>query len=275
MDASLPPRQRLVCFLATDPSAVQEVLLACERELPDPFGLGVGIRLTTDLVRGKSIRAPWGALMPTRAQARTIGAFTTPRFSPLRLHARTEAARTEDLLTELAGMFEYAGRIPDILHLENGPYWPEAAVLENLHTRHPDLRFLIHLSPLLQARLDYQPAACVAELVERYRPLLASHGGPLTHVLWDGSGTRLTSDLNAREALAFVKALQALAPGVEAMLSGGLGPDSSEIIDPVCAATRAFSVEANRLLAAIFNGAPDTQRTIAFIQQSLRRLAPS
>ncbi len=276
MNVSVPFRNRLIGFLSTDAMATQQVLLACEPSLRDPIGLGVGVLLTSELIRGKTARHPsWSALMPTRDQARAIGAFTTARYSPLTLLARTETKRAEDLLTELQAMFDYLGRVPDILQLDNGFHWPAPAALDDLRARYPELRFLIHLAPGLQARAHYDPAACVAQLASLYRPHLATYGGRLTHVLWDGGGTCDTSELDSAEALTFVQALQKHAPGVEPMFSGGIGPDSLGILDPICAMTRAFSVNTYRPLASDFKSAPDVQRTIDYIHGALRKLAPS
>ena len=53
----LPPRSRLVCFLATDSANARRVLATCEPDLYEPVGLGVGVWLTPDQVNSNLPKA--------------------------------------------------------------------------------------------------------------------------------------------------------------------------------------------------------------------------
>ncbi len=280
-DSPLRPRTRLVGFLATDANNTQKVLAACEPILPDEIGLSVGILLTPAHVQNKHVRAPWKAFMPDAEQARAIRslkaikAFTTKYVAPLTLHARSETEGTEPLFEELSTMFAYLGQEPDLLHLDNDRRLPSTDLIGLLKAQHPKLRLIIHLGTTVQASHQDDPEACVSALVTRYGAHLATHGGTITHVLWDGCGRRFGSELDPQRALRFVQALHRQAPHVEPIVSGRLGPETLSVLDPIWAETREFSLDAHRQLAPRFGEPVDPERTIRYIQGVLRRLAAS
>ncbi len=274
-DASLQPRARLVGFLATDPNDTQKVLAACEPALPDHIGLSVGILLTPARIQNKPVRAPWNTFMPDAAQAKALKAFTTERLAPLTLHARSETEGAEPLFEELNAMFAYLGQEPDLLHLDNDRRLPSVDLIGMLKARYPRLRLIIHLGTTVQASHQDDPEACVSALMTRYGAHLATHGGAITHVLWDGCGRRFGSELDPHQALRFVQAMHRQAPRVEPIVSGRLGPETLSVLDPIWAETREFSLDAHRQLSPGFGKPVDPERTIRYIQGALRRLAPS
>ena len=276
MEDPFPPRPRFIGFTTTRYADAQSIIATIdEHTLPEDIALGVGLRLTSQLLRkGRTDHAtkPYDRCFcpPNQEEARAI-AKVTSRLSPLILELEPETREPETLLREAETAFAFLRQPPDLLRFD-AP-WPAADAYETLHKRYPQLRFVLWLGPLAQALCSEEPAGCIDHAENRYGELLGHHGGPISHLLWNENGKRYARELNPEKAIRFVQTTHQDCPGVGPMLAGGFGPESGTVLDLLTDRARRFSVEARKRLAKRSGEPPDPERTVTYIREALKRLA--
>ena len=201
-------------MLRSEVEAMMKVMRSCG----SPYPLAVGVMMSRKTLLG--LPTKWATAFPANDRIATIFVDDDDAMNVLH-YADYDAASSDEDLRRAALL---GGPLLDAIQFDM--IWPNETDLLSLKWRNPHLGFVLQVGANAMAAEGDEPAR-VARRLERYR-----EKGLVDYVLLDKSMGRGLG-MDATVLLPFVRRIKDALPDVGIVVAGGLGPETTHLVEPI------------------------------------------